>query len=121
MTSYLLISSAYRDRLLYPSPSDFIVPFQNTNNSLTTVRSSVLTAVNPLSLYPAYSFCWTNLTSGSLRFRTRITGGSGETMVLSRDDVNTTLLGIGGNEYGVWQAAHVKSPNGLSCQRDRNT
>ncbi|NDE14251.1 hypothetical protein EBZ80_04900 [bacterium] len=103
MTSYLLISSAYRDRLLYPSPSDFIVPFQNTNNSLTTVRSSVLTAVNPLSLYPAYSFCWTNLTSGSLRFRTRITGGSGETMVLSRDDVNTTLLGIGGNEYGVWQ------------------
>jgi hypothetical protein len=107
MTSYLLVSSGYRDRLLYPLPSDFIVPFQNTNNSLSTARSTVLTAVNPLSLYPMYSFCWTGF--GSPRFRTRIVGGAGETVVVPREDVNTMLLGIGGNGAGVWQELRLSN------------
>ena len=32
MSNYLLISSTYRDRLLYPNPAEFVIPFGTINN-----------------------------------------------------------------------------------------
>ena len=53
MKSYLLIDSTYRNRLQYPNPADFEVPFQTVNSYQ---NSSVFTSVNPISVYPDYNF-----------------------------------------------------------------
>ncbi|NDE15689.1 hypothetical protein EBZ80_12240, partial [bacterium] len=62
----LLLDSTYRDRCLYPNPSDFIVPYQNLLNSNTTQ--------NPVTgAYPIYAWQWNN-TTGS--FSGTIVAGS---------------------------------------------
>jgi len=53
MKSYLLIDSTYRNRLQYPNPADFEVPFQTVNSYQ---NSTVFTSVNPISVYPDYNF-----------------------------------------------------------------
>lgn len=92
MSNYILISSAYRDRILYPNPSDFIVPFQQVQSSVVN-RFDVLSTVNPISIYPVYNFCWTNFQTNSAVFTTIITGGGGSNIKLDKN-VQTQLLGI---------------------------
>jgi len=94
MSSYLLINSNYRDRLLYPNQADFIVPFQ-TIHSLETALN-VLNTFNPITVYPIYSFGWTNYDSSSTdpsRYTTTITGGSQTNIQLS-NDIFSELFGI---------------------------
>jgi len=55
--SYLLIASEYRDRILYPFASDFVIPFQMHSQSM---NLSVLNTTNPITAFPIYMFCWTN-------------------------------------------------------------
>lgn len=90
--SYLFVNSSYRDRILYPYQSDYIIPFQ-TIHSLTQ-NLNVLNTLNPLSVYPAYTFCWTNyLSTNSFYYKTHIRGGSGTSIQLD-NEIYTQLLGL---------------------------
>lgn len=95
MSNYLLISSAYRDRILYPYPGDFVVPFQQVQ-SANVQTFTVLSTVNPLSVFPVYSFSWTNYGDNTTEFITTITGGGGINIILGLN-VPTDLLGFQGN------------------------
>lgn len=97
--SYLLLSSAYRDRLLYPNPADFVVQFGTINNPNQS-QLNVFYSTNPISLtLPDYNFCWTNFATpydpdyGPFVFETTIVAGT-STAPLLGDNVNTALLGI---------------------------
>lgn len=92
MSNYILISSAYRDRILYPNPSDFIVPFQQIQSSIIN-RFDVLNTINPISVFPIYNFCWTNFQTNSNTFVTSITGGGGSNIQLDKN-VQLQLLGL---------------------------
>lgn len=90
-SSYILISSAYRDRLLYPNPANFIVPFKMQNN---VPKFNVFNTINPLSIFPIYNFCWTNFKDSKPIFKTKIIGGGGSYIKVSIEDVCIKLLGI---------------------------
>jgi len=96
MANYLLISSAYRDRILYPNPGDFVVPFQQVQSAIVQTFT-VLSTVNPLSVFPAYSYSWTNYNNEgpSTVFVTTITGGGGVNIILG-PNVPSELLGFKG-------------------------
>lgn len=52
----LLLDSTYRDRCLYPNPSDYVVPYQNVLGTNTTH--------NPVTAaYPIYAWQWNNTTT----------------------------------------------------------
>ena len=65
MSNYILISSAYRDRILYPNPSDFIVPFQQIQSASQLwdrelVIGNTVTQMDSLDLVKGVNFgCWT--------------------------------------------------------------
>ena len=94
MANYLLISSDYRNRLLYPNPADFVVPFGSINNTNENIFN-VFTTTNPCSSnFPQYNSCWTNFFSNNpYSFDTFILSGSGSKLVIA-NNVNTELLGI---------------------------
>lgn len=94
MANYLLISSDYRNRLLYPNPAEFVVPFGAINNVNQNVFN-VFTTTNPNSSnFPQYNSCWTNFFSTNpFYFDTLILSGGGSKLVLA-NNVNTDLLGI---------------------------
>jgi hypothetical protein len=81
---------------MYPNPADFIVPFQLLQSSIIN-EFNVLNALNPISIYPIYNFCWTNYITNSKVFETIIKGGSGDMIELSENVIND-LLAIIPNE-----------------------
>ena len=91
--NYLLISSAYRDRLLYPNPANFVVPYGTINNVNQNIFN-VFSTTNPISAFPIYNFCWTNYTSDNpFVFQTRIIAGSKSQPIVDIN-VNDELLRI---------------------------
>lgn len=89
--SYLLVSSAYRDRLLYPNPADFNIPFGTVNNIF-----NVFSSTNPISFsLPDYNFCFTNFLNdqNARQFDTKIISGTAIAPVVD-ENVNTELLGL---------------------------
>lgn len=94
MVNYLLISSAYRDRLLYPNPAEFIIPFGTINN-VNQNTFNVFTTTNPVTnSFPEFNACWTNFFSqeeGS--FKTNIISGIDNKIIIDKN-VNSDLLGI---------------------------
>lgn len=94
MANYLFLSSAYRDRLLYPNPAEFVVPFGSINN-VNQNTFNVFTTTNPITQnFPSYNSCWTNFFSPNpFVFETSIVSGSGIRLILD-ENVNTELLGI---------------------------
>jgi hypothetical protein len=91
--NYLLISSAYRDRLLYPNPADFVVPYGTINNVNLNVFN-VFSTTNPISAFPIYNFCWTNFfQKNSFVFPSKIVAGSKSLPIVDKN-VNDELLRI---------------------------
>ena len=82
-SQYLLISSEYRNRLLYPNPAEFIVPFGNINN-INDNFFNVLNTTNPLTLsHPIFNSCWTNFqSSDKFFFDTKVIGGTASDLIL---------------------------------------
>ena len=95
--SYLLLSSSFRNRLLNPNPSDFVIPFQSLHSI--DLNLSVLNTLNPITKFPIYTFCWTNFKTNEIKFKTKIVGGSGNRIFLE-DNVYTELLGFFPNREG---------------------
>lgn len=96
MKSYILIDSTYRDRLLYPNPAEFDLPFQLVNSQI--LNPSVFSATNPLSLsYPDYNFQWLAGVEGSdlSTISGRIVGGTAEAPILDPSiDVILSINGV---------------------------
>lgn len=94
MSNYLLISSAYRDRLLYPNPADFVIPFGTINN-INQNTFNVFTTTNPISnSFPEFNSGWTNYFSPDKSiFQTSILSGSNNKLIID-ENVNSVLLGI---------------------------
>ena len=92
MANYLLISSTYRDRLLYPNPADFVIPFGPSNTSHTF---NAFTTTNPITnSFPEYNNCWTNFNSiDDKKFFTKIISFNTNYVTLD-SNVNDDLLGI---------------------------
>jgi len=88
-SSYLLISSTYRNRLLYPNPADFVVPLGTPNQMINAFDST-----NPVSLpLPDYNFSWTNYGLDSNKYPVRIISGSANAPILD-PGFNQSFLGI---------------------------
>lgn len=65
---YIMIDSTYRDRLLYPNPSEFIIPMNSP------VGSNVFNSKNPLvNGYPITNFCFLSDTG---EFSGAVVGGN---------------------------------------------
>lgn len=94
MSNYLLISSTYRDRLLYPNPAEFVIPFGTINN-VNQNTFNVFTTTNPISNnFPEYNSSWTNYFSPKKNsFQTFLLSGSSNKFILD-ENVNSILLGI---------------------------
>ena len=93
MANYLFISSAYRNRLLYPNASDFVIPFGQIS-SPTVINFSVLNTFNPISVFPVYSFCWTNFDLKTNIIRAKIVGGSRNVVQIDKEPINSIFLGL---------------------------
>ena len=94
MTNYLLISSTYRDRLLYPNPAEFTVPFGSINN-VNHNTFNVFTTTNPITKsFPEYNNCWTNFESPDpTSFSTKILSVNRNEITVDTN-VNNVLLGL---------------------------
>ena len=94
MSNYLLISSAYRDRLLYPNPAEFVIPFGTINN-INQNTFNVFTTTNPITNnFPEFNSSWTNYFSiDKDKFITSILSGSNNKLIVD-ENVNSVLLGI---------------------------
>ena len=94
MSNYLLISSTYRDRLLYPNPAEFVIPFGTINN-INQNTFNVFTTTNPItSNFPEFNSSWTNYFSHNKEiFSTFILSGSNKSLIVD-ENVNKVLLGI---------------------------
>ncbi len=92
-TNYLLISSSYRDRLLYPNPAEFIIPFGSNNTH--DNKFDVFTTTNPITKnFPEFNSCWTNFFSNDPnRFFTKIKSIN-DKIVIVDENVNKILLGL---------------------------
>lgn len=114
--SYLLISSAYRNRLLYPNPGDFVIPIGTINNPNSSALN-VFLSTNPISFtLPDYNFCWTNFyvppdpdpietKYKQFVFKTQIVAGTAVAPLLA-ENVNRTLLGLYRNAATVCPSSH---------------
>ena len=94
MSQYFLISSSTRNRLLYPNPGKFVVPFGSNNNVNLNVFN-VFTTTNPITVaFPTFNCCWTNYDSPNINeFITSIIGGTNVSPILDFN-VNKNLLKI---------------------------
>ena len=94
MSNYLLISSTYRDRLLYPNPAEFVIPFGTINN-INQNTFNVFTTTNPITNnFPEFNSSWTNYFSVNKDvFLTSILSGSSNKLIID-ENVNSVLLGI---------------------------
>lgn len=97
MKSYLLIDSTYRNRLQYPNPADFEIPFQTIQSQV--LNPTLFTAMNPITLpYPDYNFVWFYTPTESLQdIEVFIVGGTASTPILSA--AIDTVLGINGHSH----------------------
>jgi hypothetical protein len=94
--SYLLIDSTYRNRLLYPNPASFDIPFQLVNTQV--LDPNVFNSVNPISIpYPDYNFQWTNYDAsgnGVSDISGIVVGGTASAPIL-----DSTINDVLNNEY----------------------
>ena len=66
--SYIFISSKYRDRILYPNPTEFKISVRD-NRRFTTSKDSIFQAENPVTdQLPLYNFCFPNFDNNSTAF-----------------------------------------------------
>jgi len=90
---YLMIDSTYRDRLMYPSPAEFILPIN------TAIGNNVFNSKNPTATgYPIYNFCFLNATDS---FTGVIVGGNPRAIqvlpgIVANGIDNLTGIGVAG-------------------------
>lgn len=102
MSQYIVLSSTYRDRLLYPNPADYIVPYGVVNDPNVNYFN-VFRTRNPISFsMPVFNTCWTNWDDNNpnaenispFTFNTKIIAGNAQRPIFDYDSLNQ-LLKIG--------------------------
>jgi len=85
---YLMLDSTYRDRLLYPNPSEFILPIN------TSIGNNIFNSKNPvLDGYPIHSFCFLD---GTGVFSGVVVGGNPSAILVDATIDNLTGIGLPG-------------------------
>ena len=92
MSQYLILSSNYRDRLLYPNPADFIIPYGVVNNPNENYFD-VLNTRNPISFgLPIFNITWTNFNEDDTAvYKSRIVAGTSLKPILERESMQNLL------------------------------
>ena len=84
-SSHLLISSKFRDRLLYPNPSEFTIQIRD-NRRYSSSNDSIFNADNPISeQLPLYNFCFSTFDNNSNAFLTSIKNMHGNKIILNEN------------------------------------
>jgi len=110
---YLMIDSTYRDRLLYPSPAEFILPINSP------IGNNVLNSKNPTAAgYPVYNFCFLNATGS---FTGVITGGNPRALEVATTINNLTGIGVIGVDTSLDNAVDMFVNLSLQVAGDANT
>ena len=107
MRSYLLIDSTYRNRLQFPNPADFEIPFQLVNSLV--MNASIYNPTNPITRpYPDYNCQWTNFNATELHTVSGvISSGTPSAPIL--DESIDAVLGIEGNPYVYTSMPHASN------------
>lgn len=83
---YIMIDSTYRDRLLYPSPAEFIIPIN------TAIGNTIFNSKNPTAIgYPVYNFCFLSPTG---TFTGVVVGGNPRALQVAATIDNLTGISI---------------------------
>ena len=98
MSQYIVLSSAYRDRLLYPNPADYSIPYGVINNPNENYFNALRTT-NPIAFgMPLFNSCWMNWDDDNLNqdqndftFPTSIIAGNAQKPILDSATLNTLL------------------------------
>jgi len=95
MKTYLLIDSTYRDRIQFPNPASFDIPFQYINSQI--MNLTIFNSTNPITIpYPDYNFFWTPGGGEDLRqISGTIVGGAPNGPIL--DESINQIIGINGD------------------------
>lgn len=110
---YLMIDSTYRDRLLYPSPAEFILPINSP------IGNSIWNSKNPTATgYPVFNFAFLD-PSGS--FVGTITGGNPRALEVSTTINNLTGIGVAGVSTTLDNAIDMFVNLSLTVAGDANT
>ena len=110
---YLMIDSTYRDRLLYPSPADFVLPIN------TAIGNTIFTSKNPIaSGYPVYNFCFLSSTGS---FTGTIVAGNPRALQVSPTIDNLIGVGVPGVYTTLDQAVDILVNLSLQVAADPNT
>jgi hypothetical protein len=98
MSQYIVLSSAYRDRLLYPNPADYSIPYGVINDPNENYYNALRTT-NPIAFgMPIFNTCWTNWDDDNLNqerneytFSTSILAGNAQKPILDSATLNQLL------------------------------
>lgn len=108
-----MIDSTYRDRLLYPSPAEFILPIN------TAIGNTILNSKNPTATgYPIYNFCFLDPTGS---FSGVITGGNPRALEVAATINNLTGIGVVGIDTTLDNAVDMFVNLSLQVAGDLNT
>jgi hypothetical protein len=110
---YLMIDSTYRDRLLYPSPAEFIIPINSP------IGNSIWNSKNPTATgYPIFNFGFLNPTDS---FTGVITGGNPKALAVATTINNLTGIGVPGVSTTLDNAVDMFVNLSLTVAGDANT
>lgn len=110
---YIMIDSTYRDRLLYPSPAEFILPIN------ASIGNTIFTSKNPTANgYPVYNFCFLSATG---TFTDVIVGGNPRALQVSPTIDNLTGINVPNFSTTVNDAVDIFMNLSLQVAGDTNT
>lgn len=110
---YIMIDSTYRDRLLYPSPAEFILPINSA------IGNTIFNSKNPTATgCPVYNFCFLDATGS---FTGVVVGGNPRALQVSATIDNLTGIGVPGVDTTLDDAADMFVNLNLQVAGDANT
>ena len=84
-SSYILITSRERDRLIYPNPCEMTTTIKGSSMASNGGKANIFTASNPLCDIPLYNFSFPNFDNNSNSFMTSITSIEGKQLTLDKN------------------------------------
>lgn len=110
---YIMIDSTYRDRLLYPSPAEFILPINSA------IGNTVFNSKNPTAIgYPVYNFCFLSATG---TFTGVVVGGNPRALQVDPSIDNLTGISDPNVDTTLDQAVDMFVNLSLQVAGDANT
>lgn len=110
---YIMIDSTYRDRLLYPSPANFILPINSA------IGNTIFNSKNPTATgYPVYNFCFLSATGN---FSGNVVGGNPRALQVDVTIDNLTGITVADVQTSLDNAVDMFVNLSLTVAGDSNT